>query len=65
MAAQQLQLDAVSNDLANVNTDGYKSERVAFDDLLYNQVDMAGTETTAGAGAAARDRSGAARARAR
>ncbi len=54
MAAQQLQLDAVSNDLANVNTDGYKSERVGFEDLLYNRVDKAGTETTAGAGAAAR-----------
>jgi flagellar basal-body rod protein FlgG len=54
MAAQQLQLDAVSNDLANVNTNGYKSERVGFEDLLYNPVHKAGTETTAGAGAAAR-----------
>lgn len=54
MAAQQLQLDAVSNDIANINTDGYKSERVGFEDLLYNPVDKAGTETTAGAGAAAR-----------
>jgi flagellar basal-body rod protein FlgG len=51
--AQQTQLDAVANDMANVNTDGYKSERVAFDDLLYSKVDMAGTETTAGAGASA------------
>jgi len=54
MAAQQLQLDAVSNDLANLSTDGYKSERVAFGDLLYNKVNMAGTETGAGAGASAR-----------
>jgi flagellar basal-body rod protein FlgG len=54
MAAQQLQLDAVSNDIANVNTDGYKSERVGFEDLLYNRVEEAGTETTAGAGAGAR-----------
>src|SRR6185437_13814414 len=54
MAAQQLQLDAVGNDIANVNTDGYKSERVGFEDLLYNRVDKAGTETTTGAGAAAR-----------
>ena len=54
MAAQQLQLDAVSNDLANVSTSGYKSERVGFEDLLYNPVNKAGTETTAGAGAAAR-----------
>jgi len=51
MAAQQEQLNAISNDLANVNTDGFKSERVAFNDLLYNQVDVAGTETTTGSGA--------------
>ncbi len=53
MAAQQEQLNAVSNDLANVNTDGYKAERVGFEDLLYNQVNQAGTTTTVGAGAAA------------
>jgi len=53
MEAQQLQLDAVSNDLANLSTDGYKSERVAFGDLLYNRVDAAGTETGVGAGAEA------------
>lgn len=53
MAAQQQQLDAIGNDLANASTTGYKSERVGFRDLLYNQIDQAGTETTAGAGAAA------------
>ena len=53
MSAQQLQLDAISNDLANLSTNGYKSERVAFSDLLYNKVNIAGTETTAGAGASA------------
>jgi flagellar basal-body rod protein FlgG len=51
LSAQQEQLDAISNDLANVNTDGYKAERVAFNDLLYNQVDVAGSESTAGSGA--------------
>jgi flagellar basal-body rod protein FlgG len=35
MAAQQQRLDAVSNDIANVNTTGYKNVRVAFRDLLY------------------------------
>jgi flagellar basal-body rod protein FlgG len=54
MAAQQEQLNAISNDLANVSTSGYKSERVAFSDLLYNPIKIAGTETTAGAGAVAR-----------
>ena len=56
MAAQQTQLDAISNDLANLSTNGYKSERVAFSDLLYNKVEIAGTETTAGAGASRRSR---------
>jgi flagellar basal-body rod protein FlgG len=51
VSAQQEQLDAISNDLANVNTTGYKPERVAFNDLLYNNVRVSGTETTAGAGA--------------
>lgn len=53
MAAQQQQLDAIGNDLANLSTTGYKSARVAFSDLLYNQVDLAGTVTTHGAGASA------------
>jgi flagellar basal-body rod protein FlgG len=37
MIAQQDKLDAVSNDLANVNTNGYKSLRVGFSDLMYQQ----------------------------
>jgi flagellar basal-body rod protein FlgG len=53
MAAQQQQIDAIGNDLANENTTGYKTERVAFSDLLYNKFDQAGTETTTGAGASA------------
>ena len=35
MAAQQQRLAALSNDLANVNTTGYKRVRVAFRDLVY------------------------------
>jgi flagellar basal-body rod protein FlgG len=53
MSAQQEQLDAISNDLANVSTTGYKAQRVGFQDLLYNQVKQAGTASTAGAGALA------------
>lgn len=53
MSAQQEQLDAIGNDLANASTTGYRSERVAFSDLLYNAVDIAGTETDTGAGARA------------
>jgi flagellar basal-body rod protein FlgG len=54
MSAQQQQLDAISNDLANVSTTGYRAQRVAFSDLLYNTVKLAGTETTSGAGASAK-----------
>jgi flagellar basal-body rod protein FlgG len=38
MTAQQLQLDVIANNLANVNTSGFKSSRVGFEDLLYQQV---------------------------
>jgi flagellar basal-body rod protein FlgG len=55
MTAQQQQLDNLANNLANVSTTGYHAEQTAFSDLLYNQVDEAGTVTTAGAGAGARD----------
>jgi flagellar basal-body rod protein FlgG len=54
MAAQQQRLDALSNDIANVNTNGYKRVRTAFHDLLYTP---SGAATAAGsvegAGAAA------------
>ena len=54
MAAQQQRLGALSNDLANVNTTGYKRVRVAFRDLVYTP---AGPGTSPGvqegAGAAA------------
>jgi flagellar basal-body rod protein FlgG len=54
MAAQQQRIDGVSNDLANINTTGYKHVRVGFRDLLYNsQGNMAGATVDAGAGAAA------------
>jgi flagellar basal-body rod protein FlgG len=54
MAAQQQRIDGVANDLANVNTTGYKHVRVGFRDLLYSpQGDQAGASVDAGAGAAA------------
>jgi flagellar basal-body rod protein FlgG len=45
MAAQQQKLDALSNDLANSDTTGYKRVRVGFSDLLYEQ---AGRPTATG-----------------
>jgi len=35
MRAQQLMVDTIANNLANVNTTGFKRSRVSFEDLLY------------------------------
>ncbi|MBS1862448.1 MAG: flagellar hook-basal body protein [Actinobacteria bacterium] len=54
MEAQQAWMNALSNDIANVSTTGYKSLRVGFRDLLYQSPGRGGAEGTAtGAGAAA------------
>jgi flagellar basal-body rod protein FlgG len=54
MAAQQQRLDALSNDVANVNTIGYKRLRVAFRDLVYTPSGPGGQAgVMEGAGAAA------------
>lgn len=54
MEAQQQRLAAVSNDLANSGTAGYKRVRVAFRDLLYTQSGRGGgAGVVSGAGAAA------------
>ncbi len=49
MTAQQFKIDTISNNLANVNTTGFKKSRVDFQDLLYQTMRYAGTPTTAGA----------------
>lgn len=52
MEAQQQRLDAISNDLANLNTTGYQSQRIGFQDLLYNGVGaVAAPGVTIGTGA--------------
>jgi len=38
MAAQQLNVDTIANNLANVNTTGYKKSSVEFQDLLYENI---------------------------
>jgi flagellar basal-body rod protein FlgG len=50
MAAQQQRMDALSNDVANVNTAGYKGVRVGFHDLIYQRT-TGGVSTGAGAAA--------------
>lgn len=46
MDAQQTQLDVISNNLANVGTTGFKHSRVAFEDLLYQNLRQAGANST-------------------
>ena len=46
MAVQQLNMDTISNNLANVNTTGYKRARAEFQDLLYQTVNLAGTSSS-------------------
>lgn len=43
MQAQQLNLDTIANNLANVNTTGFKRTRVDFQDLLYQTYRAPGT----------------------
>jgi len=48
MESQQINLDVVANNLANVNTVGFKKSRAEFQDLLYQTTKKAGTETATG-----------------
>lgn len=51
MAAQQQRMDALSNDVANVNTSGYKGVRIGFRDLVYQADGPSGVRTGSGAAA--------------
>ena len=42
MKAQQMTVDVISNNIANVNTNGFKRSRVNFQDLLYLNLNRAG-----------------------
>ena len=46
MNGQQQQIDTISNNLSNVNTTGYKQQRTEFEDLIYQNVKLAGTPAT-------------------
>lgn len=48
MVAQQLNIDVISHNLANVNTIGFKKGRAEFEDLLYQNMKIAGSPTEAG-----------------
>ena len=48
MKAQQMYVDNVANNLANVNTTAFKRSRLDFQDLLYDTVVSPGSESVAG-----------------
>src|SRR5579871_5193476 len=45
MQAQQTMIDVIANNLANVNTTGFKRSRASFEDLLYETIQGARVES--------------------
>ena len=46
MDAQQMNIDNIAHNLANVNTTGFKKSRVEFEDLVYQELEAAGTSSS-------------------
>jgi flagellar basal-body rod protein FlgG len=47
MEAQQLNIDTIAHNLANINTSGFKQRKAQFQDLLYQNMRQAGAANTA------------------
>jgi len=52
MQAQQLNIDVIANNLANVNTSGFKKSRADFQDVMYQNVKTTGAPSTSSTQAA-------------
>ena len=48
MESQQMNLDVISNNLANVNTTGFKKSKIEFQELLYQTTRAPGSEQASG-----------------
>lgn len=48
MTAQQMMVDVVANNLANINTTGFKRSQIDFQDLLYVKLQESGIEVSSG-----------------
>jgi len=48
MQSEQMNLDVISNNLANANTTGYKATKLQFQDLLYANTRQAGSQQSGG-----------------
>jgi flagellar basal-body rod protein FlgG len=46
MAAQQLNVEVISNNIANMNTVAFKRQRAEFQDLLYQTLEQAGAQSS-------------------
>lgn len=46
MEAQEKKVETIANNIANVNTTGFKKQRVEFQDLLYDTITPAGAKTS-------------------
>lgn len=46
MAAQQLNVEVISNNIANMNTVGFKKQRAEFEDLLYQTLEQPGAQSS-------------------
>ena len=46
MSAQQLNVEVISNNIANMNTVGFKKQRAEFQDLLYHTMERAGAQSS-------------------
>jgi len=46
MSAQQLNVEVISNNIANMNTVGFKRQRAEFQDLLYQNVERMGAQSS-------------------
>ena len=46
MLAQQTNVEVIANNLANMNTTGFKEQRAEFEDLLYQNVEQPGTQSS-------------------
>ena len=46
LEAQQTKLDVIANNLANVNTNGFKRSRAVFEDLMYQTLRQPGAQSS-------------------
>jgi flagellar basal-body rod protein FlgG len=46
MAAQEMNVEVISNNIANMNTIGYKAQRAEFQDLLYQDIERMGSQSS-------------------